>query len=345
MPSVTFALLRRAPRRLLPAISALGLLLAACGPAPDPAADGGRDEQVRGDLQVVTTFVPITLFTRAVAGDCAEVSSLIPPTAGPHDFQARPGDLVALRQARVLVKNGLEMEAFLAPLVASAENAELTVIDTSRGVATIESEGHDQGRSHDHGGDHDHGHSHGAVNPHIWLDPRRAIQQVETIRDGLVAADPGCADGYRRNAEAYIADLRALDNAIAAQLAPFRGRSFVVFHDFAPYFAERYGLRAEFLVELPSSNPAPADLRRLSEVVKRSGLRTLLSEPQDDRGTFQALADDLGVRVSVFDPLGTASEPDARDPATYIRVMERNARELRQAFAAEGAAEGNEGGA
>ncbi len=137
---------------------------------------------------MVTTFLPITLFTRAVAGDCATVTALVPPSSGPHDFQAKPGDLVALREAQVLVKNGLEMEGFLDKLVASAENASLVVIDSSRGVATIDSP---EEHGHEHGGDHDHGdghgHAHGAVNPHIWLDPLRAVQQVETIRDGLNA--------------------------------------------------------------------------------------------------------------------------------------------------------------
>lgn len=327
MPSPFRSLLRCAPRRLLVAASALGLLLASCAPATGPGADGGQNGGASGDFKVVTTFLPITLFTRAVAAGCAEVSALIPPSTGPHDFQSRPGDLVALREAQVLVKNGLEVEDFLDKLVESAENAELTVIDSSRGVATIESD------DHDHSHDHSHGHSHGAVNPHIWLDPQRAVQQVENIRDGLVAADPSCADGYRRNAEATIAELRDLDEAIAAELAPFSGKTFVAFHNFAPYFAERYNLKAEFVVDVPELNPTPADLRRVSEIVERSDLRALLSEPQEGNRSFNALARDLGVRVSVFDPLETGSEEDARDPSTYLRVMRGNVEELRQAFA------------
>ena len=47
-----------------------------------------------------------------------------------------------------------------------------------------------------------------AADPHIWLDPLRAAQQVETIRDGLVAADPGCAETYRRNAAQAVATAR-----------------------------------------------------------------------------------------------------------------------------------------
>jgi zinc transport system substrate-binding protein len=302
------------------------LLLAACGAPRPESPDAAADKA----FKVVTTFLPITLFTRAVAGDCATVTALIPPSTGPHDFQAKPGDLTALRQAQVLVKNGLEMESFLDKLVASAGNPQLQVIDSSSGVTTLETDHHDaaQGDGHSHG----HGHAHGAVNPHIWLDPLRAVQQVETIRDGLVKADPSCAEGYKRNAAAYTAELKKLNGEIAAQLQPYQGKTFVAFHDFAPYFAQRYGLRAEFLVDVPEINPSPVDLQRVAAAVKSSQLKALVSEPQEGNRSFNALARDLGVKVVAFDPLETASEQASRDPATYLTVMRRNAADLRQAF-------------
>ena len=312
----------------------LALALAACGAARQAPPDAAADKA----FKVVTTFLPITLFTRAVAGDCATVTALIPPSLGPHDFQAKPGDLTALRQAGVLVKNGLEMEGFLGKLVAAAENPQLVVIDSSRGVATLESaehgDGHGHDGDHDHGDDHghDHGHDHGAVNPHIWLDPLRAVQQVATIRDGLIQADPSCAEGYRRNAAAFTAQLKQLNSEIASQLEPYRGKTFVAFHDFAPYFAQRYGLKADYLVDVPELNPAPADLQRVAAEVKSSQLKALLSEPQEGNRSFNTLAKDLGVKVVVFDPMETATEEASRNPATYVSVMRRNVADLRQAF-------------
>ena len=300
----------------------LALALAACGAPRQAPPDAAADKA----FKVVTTFLPITLFTRAVAGDCATVTALIPPSLGPHDFQAKPGDLTALRQAGVLVKNGLEMEGFLGKLVAAAENPQLVVIDSSRGVATLESAEHGDG--HDHDGDHDHG----AVNPHIWLDPLRAVQQVATIRDGLIQADPSCADGYRRNAAAFTAQLKQLNSEIASQLEPYRGKTFVAFHDFAPYFAQRYGLKADYLVDVPELNPSPADLQRVAAEVKSSQLKALLSEPQEGNRSFNTLAKDLGVKVVVFDPMETATEEASRNPATYVSVMRRNVADLRQAF-------------
>ena len=320
--SLLFACLQRT------GLLALALVLVGCV-APrqtNDSSSGGKG------FKVMTTFLPITLFTRAVAGDCADVTALIPPNTGPHDFQSKPGDLAALREARVLVKNGLGMEAYLEKLVSSSGNSQLVVIDSSRGIATIDSPEEPGHTEAEHGKEQGHGHAHGEVNPHIWLDPLRAVQQVENIRDGLVKADPSCAEGYRRNAEAFTTQLRALNTELAGQLKPFQGKTFVAFHDFAPYFAERFGLKAEFMVDVPEINPSPADLQRVSEIVERTQLRALLTEPQEGNRSFNALARDLGVKISVFDPMETASEQASRDPGTYLSVMRRNVADLRQAF-------------
>lgn len=311
----------------------LAALLVACGSPgkkPEAQARGPQGESLgraRPGLQVVTTFLPITLLTRAVAGECAQVRALVPPAVGPHDFQARPGDLLALQEARVLVKNGLGVEAFLDPLIRAAANPQLRVVDSSRGVATLQDHA-DAPDPHGEG----HSHSHGGVNPHIWLDPLRAAQQVETIRAALAAADPGCAEGYGRRAIATTAKLQELHRTLALKLKPYQGKAFVSFHAVAPYFAERYGLKAVALVDVPEMNPTPADLQRVTAVVKANGIRALLREPQAEGPSFQALAKDLGLGIGTFDPLETGSEEASRDPATYVDTMARNGAQLVKAF-------------
>ncbi|MFS8813141.1 zinc ABC transporter substrate-binding protein, partial [Synechococcus sp. R55.7] len=179
---------------------------------------------------------------------------------------------------------------------------------------------------------HSHGHSHGEFNPHIWLDPRRAIQQVENIRDGLISVDPAGAEIYQANAAAFIEKLKALDEEIEQRLAPFAGRKFVVFHNFAPYFAERYNLKAEFLVEIPEASPSPEDVRRVMETVRASGLKTILVEPQlGSNNPFEVLARDLGIQVRVFDPIETAG-PEGIEPEYYLTILRQNVENLVSAF-------------
>ncbi len=284
-------------------------------------------------LQVVTTFVPMTQFTQAVAGDRAQVTQLLPPNIGPHDYQSKPEDVQKLAQADVLVQNGLAMEEFLSDLVKNAGNGKLKTIDTSQGVPTIEDDTEHTGHEAEKpAAQKDAAHDHGESNPHIWLDPKRVMQQVENIRDGLIAADPTGKDIYTANAAAYIAKLKQLDTEITAKLQPYNGKTFVTYHDFSPYFAQSYGLKAEFLVDIPEANPAPADVKRVIEAAKASGLKTLLSEPQSGDNRFAALAQDLGVKVSAFDPLET-TDPANLQPDGYLQTMRQNVQNLEGAFA------------
>lgn len=281
----------------------------------------GQKTQQDRPLQVVSTILPITEFTKAVAGNCATVQPLIPTNVGPHDFQAKPNDLVLVSQADVLVKNGLGLETFLDKLIASAGNPGLKVIDSSKGVATLGNPD----------GEHGHDHDHGSVNPHIWLDPLLAEQQVNTIRDGLIAAKPSCKEQFTANAAAYTAQLRSLNAELAAQLKPYAGKSFVVYHDFHPYFAQRYGLKGTFVVDVPEENPTPADLKRVATTAQNSQLKALLTEPQEGGRSFSALAKDLGVKVGEFDSIETGPDT-AQQPSYYFEVMRRNGQALVRAF-------------
>ncbi|NJN22148.1 MAG: zinc ABC transporter solute-binding protein [Leptolyngbya sp. RL_3_1] len=368
-------------------VAAIALGLGSCT-APSATSEAEAPETAASEdvLQVVTTFLPITQFTNAVAGDRAEVVQLLPTNVGPHDYQAKPGDVQAITNADVLVQNGLEMEFFLDDMINNAGNAELVIIDSSEGLDVLasadghshgEKEAHDHGEEHDHsdGHDHgedehahaegeehahgeehdhgeehahgdehdahaegeahdDHGHVHGEYDPHVWLDPKRAIEQVENIRDGLIAADPEGEAEYTANAAAFIAELEALDAEIAEKLAPFAGQTFVIFHDFAAYFADSYGLQSETLVGIPEENPSPDDVKRVMETVEAEGLKTILTEPQAGQESFEAIAGDLDINVSVFDPLETGAA-EAVQPGYYLTIMRQNADNLAAGFGAD----------
>ncbi len=281
-------------------------------------------------LQVVTTFLPMTYFTEAVAGDRAIVTQLLPPGVDPHDYQAKPQDIQRLAAADALIENGLGLEAFLEPLIANANNPDLAIVDSSKGIEVL---GEEDGHDHDHEGPDHEGHDHGAYDPHLWLDPKKAIQQVENIRDGLITVDPEGKAVYTTNADDYIADIRALDVEISETLLAYAGQSFVTYHDFAAHFAHSYDLEVEHLVGIPESNAAPADVQRVIETVRASNLKTLLSEPRQDEAAFGAIATDLDISVSVFDPMESSRSANPQ-PDDYLTTMTANLENLAAAFKA-----------
>ena len=76
----------------------LAMALGSCASSPS-----GEPNTTQGDskLQVMTTFVPITNFTKAVAGDRAQITQLMPNNVGPHDYQAKPEDVQKLAKADI----------------------------------------------------------------------------------------------------------------------------------------------------------------------------------------------------------------------------------------------------
>jgi zinc transport system substrate-binding protein len=318
-------------------VSAIAVSLGSC--ATNTTSTSSESPQAQSttaaadELQVVTTFLPMTQFTKAVAGDRAEVTQLLPTNVGSHDFQAKPEDAQKLAKADVLVQNGLEMEEFLEDLVKNTGNANLKMIDSSQGIKTIANEAI-EGDDHDQDANQNKAEAeaeHGAYNPHVWLDPKRAIQQVERIRDGLIVADLAGKSVYTANAAAYVQKLRDLDAETTKLLQPYTGKTFVAFHDFAPYFAQSYNLKANFLVDLPEANPSPDDVKRVTDEVKESNLKAILAEPQAGENAFASLARDLNVKISAFDPIETGGS-EALEPNYYITTMRQNVKSLVAAF-------------
>ena len=309
----------------------------ACSPETTPPTSSDSTPQTSSEPtaetssgpKIVTTFLPVHLFTKAVVGDTGQVDILISPGKEVHDYQATPEDAKLLAQADVLVENGLGMEEFLSGLVANAGNSKLQQIDASEGIEAMEGEdGHDEhGHDEDKHDEHEHGHHHPEGNPHVWLDPVLAQQQVANIRDRLIEIDPDNADSYRSNAQAYIEQLQQLDNEFKEKLAPVQGCNFITFHDAFPYLAQRYGLEQEEIVEIPEESITPQDIQRIQQITKEHSVKALLTEPGIKDKRVEQISSDLNLSLEEINPL----EAGETNPQYYFQVMRGNLEALSRA--------------
>ncbi len=333
--------------RLLPLIS-LGLALTAlgCSQAAPPSTGTGTPEaqsesqaSAAGDrLKVVTTFPPMYWFTKAVAGDAAEVEVIVPPGAEVHEYQATPAAVQAIAQADVLVTNGLGLEEFLETTLRNAQNANLKTVVASEGIQALGEISptvlvSDTGSEHG-GHDHDHegeasaeAHSHAAGNPHVWIDPVLAQQQITQIRDGLIAADPANGSTYETNAAAYLQQVQQLHQDYETRLKPVQGCTFITFHDAYPYLANRYQLQQVAVVQIPEDSLSPSDIQATIDAVKRYDAKALLGEPGVDNKLLASLSQDLKLTLREVDPL----ESGPLDPQHYLTTMAQNLQTLEAA--------------
>ncbi len=120
---------------------------------------------------------------RNVAGDKADVVSITKPGAEIHNYQPTPRDILSVRDADLVLWNGLGLELCSSASSASSGTSPRRVL--TQGVEPILiAEGPYAGKP----------------NPHAWMSPTLALTYVDNIRDALVAQDPANADAYAANA-------------------------------------------------------------------------------------------------------------------------------------------------
>lgn len=301
-------------------------LLGSCTQSPSSQANRTAQSSPAANpekkLRVVATFLPVYLFTKAVAGDAAQVDILIKPGTEIHEYQSTPADVQTLAQVDVVVKNGMGIEEFLESTIKSAQNSKLKIVDASKGIQPIDqlSQVVETGKEHNH--------AHAAGNPHVWLDPVLAKQQVENIRDGLIAADPENKAKYEANATAYLQQLAALNTEFEERLGKFGDRTFITFHDAFPYLAKRYDLRQVAVVEIPEDQLSPADVKETIDAVKQFQAKALFSEPGVDNKLLDGLSKDLNLKLRPLDSL----EAGDTNPQYYFTAMRSNLQTLEAAF-------------
>lgn len=272
-------------------------------------------------IKVVTTFLPVYLFTKAVTGDVADVKILVAPGTDIHEYQGTPANVKAIATAKVLIKNGLGLEEFLADTIKNAENTKLVEIDSSKGITAIDKISPIDETA---AGEHDHDHEHQSGNPHVWLDPVLAKQQISNIRDGLIIADPKNKATYEANAAAYIQKLDDLNKEFQQTLKQTPNCTFITFHDAFPYLAQRYNLKQVAVVEIPEKQLAPTDVQKVINTVKKYKVKALFSEPGVDNKLLTTISQDLQLKVKTLDSLETGDT----NPEYYFKTMKSNLQSL-----------------
>ncbi len=284
------------------------LLAVALFLSPFPSAGHGAE------LRVLTSFLPMDIFTRNVVGDApgVTVEMMLPATlGGPHDYSLTPGDMRKIAGADLFIANGYGMEEFLGASVRRT-NPAIRVVETASSVRPLRAGG---GR--------------GGINPHTWVSPRNAILQVRAIEKALSAASPENGPLFRRNADAYVGRLEVLAGEFDEAATRFRNRNIVTFHNAFDYLARDLGLAVVGRIEeTPGQEPSAGELQGLIRTIRERKAAAIFAEPQYPERLAVMISREAGVPVRILDPVVTGSAI----PSTYEDVMRRNLRTLSEAL-------------
>ena len=270
----------------------------------------GDDDTSSSSIKVAAAFYPLQYVAQRVAGNLADVENLTTPGKEPHDLEPTIKETAIVAEADLVIH-----ERGLQPAIddAIAQNAVGEIIDAA---AVVDLEPVVSGTD-------------GDVDPHFWLDPVRMADLGDAVADALADIDPGNAADYAANAASLRADLEALDAQFVDGLDDCARHTIVVSHDAFGYFA-KYGVEVAPVAGLsPDAEPTPADLAELQQLIADDGITTVFGERLAPPRLTATLADDMGVKTAILDPLEGLTDQTADDD--YLSLMEQNLTALEEA--------------
>jgi zinc/manganese transport system substrate-binding protein len=290
-----------------------------------PVHPAASAQQEAAKLKVVATFSILGDFARNVGGDQVDVTTLVGPNGDVHVYTPTTADAEAIRNAGLVIVNGLGLEGWLPRLVKSSGSKATTVVATHgivpRKIAAGEMLSRDRAAE--------------SVDPHAWQSVANAEIYVANIRDAMVAADPGNAATYRANASAYLAKLEALDRDVREALAPIpvQRRKVISTHDAFGYFPAGYDI--SFVAPegvSTETEPSARDMAAIIAQIKKEKIPAVFLENISDPRLMRQIAAETGAAIGGTLYSDSLTEENGEAPS-YIEMVRHNIRTIASALA------------
>ncbi|MES2504087.1 MAG: metal ABC transporter substrate-binding protein [Myxococcota bacterium] len=268
-------------------------------------------------IKIVTTLPVLKNITEEIGGDKVSVQSLADPGQDAHFVQPKPTFMKKLREAKMFIEVGLDLELWGQKIVDSAGNPNVQRgkpgrVFASAGVSTLETPAI---LSREYGDVHPYG------NPHIWLDPVLVKKMAKNICNGLVAVD-------LPNKAFYEANLKIFESKIDKALVIWEKKAksiaqkkLVTYHRSWSYFARRFGFDVLEQIEVkPGIPPTPKHRDEIMALIKDAGVKTILMELYYDKTAPEYIAKRTGVKI-VQVPIDVGAIPEAMDYFSLITYI------------------------
>ena len=229
-------------------------------------------------LNVVATTTMLNDLVSIIGGDSVKSVGLMGSGIDPHLYKASAGDVTKLLDADVVVYNGLHLEGQMGKIFENLNNQNIDVICAENGIDAsklladpVTPDAHD---------------------PHIWFDVTIWMDVATYVSTRLSEIDPANAENYKSNLEAYMVELKDLDQYIKDRVAelPEAQRVLITAHDAFHYFGNGYNFEVKGLQGISTEAEAgTADVSTLATFIADNKIKAIFVESSVPRKNVEAL--------------------------------------------------------
>lgn len=247
---------------------------------------------------------------KELAGDQATVYTATHAMQDPHQVQARPSLIAAVRKADLVVCTGAELEVGWLPLLLrQSGNARVQEGQPGHFLAAA----HVRMLEVPSRLDRADGDVHEAGNPHIQTAPGTFAAVAPALSARLAALDASQAMAYRQRLADFQQRWAAATTRWTQMAAPLKGLSIVVQHQGFPYLAQWLGLRTVATLEpKPGVEASSAYLSSVLQQLQQTPAKAVIRAAYSDGRGAQWLADRARLPVVVL-PFTVGGSERAKD--------------------------------
>ncbi len=262
------------------------------------------------NLKIFSSFYPIYDFVKKIGKDRVDVSTIVPASIEPHDFEPTAKQVIELQKADVIFINGAGFESWINKI------GNANVVDLSKDLP-IENIG-------------------STPDPHIWLDPNLVKAYSKTIFEKLISLDPQNTDYYTSNFNEFNSKLELLNSDINMNLTNCDLNDFIAFHDAFGYFAKRYGLTQHSISGLsPEGDINPQKITEAIKLAEQLGVNIIFSEDNIEPRLSDTIANEIGGKVMRLSPIEMITQEEQTLDKDYFSKMYDNLDNLKIALKCE----------
>lgn len=265
--------------------------------------------------KVVTTTTMLTDLTSVIAGDLIEVEGLMGPGIDPHLYKASAGDVVKMRDASMVIFNGLHLEGKMGEIFENLREKNKFVIEIAENID--EKELICLGEE--------------LYDPHIWFNVLLWKDAAVAVCNGLVELDSQNKEFYTENLEKHLKELDTLHKYVLERIKeiPKESRILITAHDAFAYFGNTYGFEVKGLQGISTASEAGTrDVRQLAEYIVEKQIKAIFVESSVPKKNIEALQEAVAARGFKVEIGGELYSDSLGSPGTeaetYIGTVKSN---------------------
>lgn len=271
-------------------------------------------EQKKHEHNVVVVFTILEDFAKQLLKDIPEIRihTLIDCNQDPHSFHPHPKIFILLKQADLMVINGLDFEHWFAHC---RQQVSGRIVVASEGIIPLRQI-----------------HNPSLFDPHAWHDVANAIIYVRNMRSAFKEVYPQFATIIERNYQRFMKELEELNTWIAEQFKHLKDRTIITTHDAFWYYGKSYGVQFISPQGISTEEEISASkMAQIIRIIKERKVKALFLENLSSSAAIKQLAEETNTQIGGTLYADSLSGPQGPCP-TYVSMIQHNTKNIQRAL-------------